>query len=172
MCCMGITSKLTKLMQGSRQEHDVIMALTFDPKILRISFFLLNLYMWMKYDVSSLKPIDLIYCDATTSKYRLNLSVSPWPFGPQIYRYLPFFVYHLCMNYQVCRLETIWIIMLQQRQNMLMTQYDLDLRPFDPKSIGVFLSLSDICESFLSYHLTAKCGWTDRTTDRWTKWLL
>ena len=37
-----------------------------------------------------------------------------WPFDPKIYRCLPFFIPHLCMKYEVCRLNTVRVIALQQ----------------------------------------------------------
>ena len=37
-----------------------------------------------------------------------------WPFDPKIYRCLPFFILHLCMKYEVCRWNTVWVIALQQ----------------------------------------------------------
>ena len=37
-----------------------------------------------------------------------------WPFDPKIYRRLPFFVLHLCMKYEVCRSNTVRVIVLQR----------------------------------------------------------
>ena len=121
----------------ARKGHDVTLALIFDPKILRCLSFSFNL--WMKYDVSKLKPIGV----CVTTKYKLNMPVWHWPFQPQIYRCLPFIVFHLWMKYQVCRLKLLSYHITTKCGRMC--QHDLDLWPFDPKSISVFLSLFYIC---------------------------
>ena len=36
------------------------------------------------------------------------------PFDPKIYRRLPLFILHLCMKYEVCRSNTVWVITLQR----------------------------------------------------------
>ena len=37
-----------------------------------------------------------------------------WPFDPKIYRCLPFFIFHLCMKYEVFRSNTVRVIALQR----------------------------------------------------------